>query len=62
MSFLSIQLLNELLYLFHLTYNLSPFFITFSMSFFLAKFACFILAVKLSDVNLLNSFVITYLS
>ena len=32
MSFLSIQLLNELFYPFHLTYNLSPFFlITFSI-------------------------------
>ena len=32
-SFLSIQLLNELSYPFHLTYNLSPFFllITFSI-------------------------------
>ena len=40
----------------------SVFFMKLAVLLFLAKFACFSLAVKLSDVNLLNSWIIINLS
>ena len=40
----------------------SAFFTKLARSFFLAKCACFSLAVKFSNVNLLNSWVVIYLS
>ena len=36
--------------------------LTYKISFLLAKFACFNLAAKFSDVNLLNSGIVIYLS
>ena len=38
------------------------FFTKLAISFLLAKFACFILAVTFSDVNLIHSWVVIYLS
>ena len=53
-------------FLFHVTsFSLlleSVFFTKLAISFLLAKFTCFNLALKFSDVNLLNSGVVIYLS
>ena len=56
--------LFELIFLFKVFSLLSEyvFFEKLAVSFLLVKFTCFNLAVKLSDVNLLNSWVVIYLS